>query len=326
MRFARRRAAATASSASAARSSAPCSRASPRRTRSRSRKACARRSPRSSRRCRTRSRSASGVASFPAHGAAARRAARAAPTMRSTPPSGVGRTARASRATRYAAGPRTGPARGRPRPPAPARTPTPSATASTSRSWRSRSRVRSALDDARLDDLRTAARLHDIGKIAVPDAILQQARTARRRRVPHHQDPLGGRRRAAARRGDSRAPRPSSASITSASTAPATRRTRGDEICLESRIVHAADAYVAMIARPPVSQGDERRTRRSPSSCATAGTQFDRRRRRRADRHRAARPSATLDAIRTEPPSQRAAGRSLPDVAPGRCGLSWRHG
>ena len=67
------------------------------------------------------------------------------------------------------------------------------------------------VDDARLDDLRIAARLHDIGKIGGARRDPQQARTARRRGVPHHQDPPARRRRAARAAGASPAPARSSA-------------------------------------------------------------------------------------------------------------------
>jgi diguanylate cyclase (GGDEF)-like protein/putative nucleotidyltransferase with HDIG domain len=108
-----------------------------------------------------------------------------------------------------------------------------------------------ALEGARLDDLRTAARLHDIGKLAVPDAILNKpgslddeefrvikthamvgAELLRSWGLPgpakivlQHHERIDG------------------------SGYPA--GLCGDEILIESRIVHAADAYVAMMRDRP---------------------------------------------------------------------------
>jgi diguanylate cyclase (GGDEF)-like protein/putative nucleotidyltransferase with HDIG domain len=107
------------------------------------------------------------------------------------------------------------------------------------------------LEDARLDALRTAARLHDIGKIGVPDAILNKptaldesefciirthpvvgaellsiwglAQPALIVRQHHERIDGGG--------------------------YPA--GLRGDELLLESRILHAVDAYVAMVFDRP---------------------------------------------------------------------------
>jgi two-component system cell cycle response regulator len=130
------------------------------------------------------------------------------------------------------------------------------------------------LDDARLDAVRTAARLHDIGKLAVPDAILnkpgpldeEEFRIVKTHPVVgatllnswglagpativlQHHERLDG------------------------SGYPA--GLRGDEICIESRIVHAADAYVAMI--------EDRRYRKAmmhdealAELARHSGTQFD---------------------------------------------------
>jgi HD-GYP domain-containing protein (c-di-GMP phosphodiesterase class II) len=107
------------------------------------------------------------------------------------------------------------------------------------------------LDDARLDDLRTAARFHDIGKLGVPAAILEkpgplddeQFRIVRThplvgsellrswglerpaRIVLQHHERLDG--------------------------AGYPAGLEGDQICIESRIVHGADAYVAMVHDRP---------------------------------------------------------------------------
>jgi diguanylate cyclase (GGDEF)-like protein/putative nucleotidyltransferase with HDIG domain len=103
-----------------------------------------------------------------------------------------------------------------------------------------------ALDGARLDDLRVAARLHDIGKLAVPDTILNKrgpldeeeyriikthsvlgaellrswGLTASAAIVLQHHERIDG------------------------SGYPA--GLRGDEIGIEARVVHATDAYLAM--------------------------------------------------------------------------------
>jgi diguanylate cyclase (GGDEF)-like protein/putative nucleotidyltransferase with HDIG domain len=130
------------------------------------------------------------------------------------------------------------------------------------------------VEDERLDDLRTAAKLHDIGKIGVPDAILakpgpldeEELRILRThpiigaelltswglpraaRFVLEHHEHVDG------------------------SGYPA--GLRGDEITLEARVIHVADAYVAMTMDRPY---------RAAMDCDAAfaelerhrGTQFD---------------------------------------------------
>jgi len=108
-----------------------------------------------------------------------------------------------------------------------------------------------ALDEARLDDLRSAARLHDIGKLAVPDAILNK---------PGRLDPDEF-------RIIQTHPVVGAELLTSWGLAGPAKIVlqhheridgsgypaglRGDEICIESRIVHTADAYVAMTRDRP---------------------------------------------------------------------------
>jgi diguanylate cyclase (GGDEF)-like protein/putative nucleotidyltransferase with HDIG domain len=108
-----------------------------------------------------------------------------------------------------------------------------------------------ALDDARLDDLRTAARLHDIGKLAVPDAILNKPGQLDEEefRIIKTHAVVG-------------AELLSSWGLAGPATIVLQHHERidgsgypaglcGDEICIESRIVHAADAYVAMMRDRP---------------------------------------------------------------------------
>jgi diguanylate cyclase (GGDEF)-like protein/putative nucleotidyltransferase with HDIG domain len=131
-----------------------------------------------------------------------------------------------------------------------------------------------ALGDARLDDLRTAARLHDIGKIAVPDAILQKRGPldAEEFRLIKTHSMVGAELLEAWGL-------PAAASIVrqhheriDGSGYPA--GLAGNEICIESRIVHAADAYVAMIRDRPYRKAltqDEA----FAELVRYAGTQFD---------------------------------------------------
>ena len=130
----------------------------------------------------------------------------------------------------------------------------------------------------------------------------EQGRRARRGRVPHHQDAPGGRRRAAAELGARRARhhRPAASRAHRRLRLPVRAARRRDPPREPDRArrrrVRRDDA------RPAVSQGDAAgggvRRARAPQRHAVRS-----RCRRGAHRHRAARPSATLDAIRTEPPS-----------------------
>lgn len=130
------------------------------------------------------------------------------------------------------------------------------------------------LDDTRLGDLRTAARLHDIGKLAIPDAILNKPGPLDPEEfamVKTH--PLVG------------AELMRSWGITGPATIVQQHHERvdgsgypaglsGDEICIESRIIHAADAYVAMMRDRPY-----RKAMRQDEAFAELerhrGTQFD---------------------------------------------------
>ncbi len=130
------------------------------------------------------------------------------------------------------------------------------------------------LDPVLLDDLRTAARLHDIGKLAVPDAILNKpgplgedefnvikthsvlgAELLRSWGLPEaativleHHERIDG------------------------SGYPA--GLRGEAISIEARIVHAADAYVAMMIDRPYHQS-MRQDEALAELRLHSGTQFD---------------------------------------------------
>jgi diguanylate cyclase (GGDEF)-like protein/putative nucleotidyltransferase with HDIG domain len=107
------------------------------------------------------------------------------------------------------------------------------------------------LDDARLDDLRTAARLHDIGKLAVPDGILNKRGPLDEeeyRIVKTH--PVVG----AELLGSWGLAGPAAIVLQhhermDGSGYPA--GLTGEEISIEARIVHVADAYVAMVRDRP---------------------------------------------------------------------------
>ena len=65
----------------------------------------------------------------------------------------------------------------------PSASPTCTTTCAASPTWPSPSAASSGMHGEELDDVARAAELHDVGKIAIPDAILEQARPARRDRV-----------------------------------------------------------------------------------------------------------------------------------------------
>jgi diguanylate cyclase (GGDEF)-like protein/putative nucleotidyltransferase with HDIG domain len=131
------------------------------------------------------------------------------------------------------------------------------------------------LDETRLDDLRAAARLHDIGKLAVPDAILYKCTPldANELRIIRTHSVVG-------------------AELLSSwgLAVPATivlqhheridglgypAGLRGEQISIEGRIVHAAHAYVAMMRDRPYRTAmtqDEAFAELARHS----GTQFDR--------------------------------------------------
>jgi diguanylate cyclase (GGDEF)-like protein/putative nucleotidyltransferase with HDIG domain len=130
------------------------------------------------------------------------------------------------------------------------------------------------VEDARLDDLRTAAKLHDIGKMAVPETVLnkpgpldeEEYRVVKTHPVVgaellrawgleqpaqfvlQHHERIDG------------------------SGYPA--GLRGDEIALESRIIHVADAFVAMTLDRPYRRAMTR-SEAIAELVRNRGTQFD---------------------------------------------------
>ena len=128
-----------------------------------------------------------------------------------------------------------------------------------------------------VEQVRHAAELHDVGKVAIPDAILIKPGAARRRRVglhpPAHAD----------RRADRRPPRPrsrgsrrSSARATSAGTAPAIPTAwPASEIPLGARIIAVADAFHAMTSPRPYTIAAHAGRGGRGAACAAPATQFD---------------------------------------------------
>jgi diguanylate cyclase (GGDEF)-like protein/putative nucleotidyltransferase with HDIG domain len=131
-----------------------------------------------------------------------------------------------------------------------------------------------AVDDARLDDLRIAARLHDIGKLGVPDAILNKPGPLddeEFRIVKTH--PVVG----AELLGNWGLDAPAAIALqhherVDGGGYPA--GLRGDEIRIESRIIHAADAYVAMTRDRPYREAMTR-AEAFAELTSHSGTQFD---------------------------------------------------
>jgi diguanylate cyclase (GGDEF)-like protein/putative nucleotidyltransferase with HDIG domain len=159
-----------------------------------------------------------------------------------------------------------------------------------------------ALDEDRLDDLRTAARLHDIGKLAVPDAILNKRGRLDEDefRIVKTHSVVGaelltswGLARAAAivlqhhERIDG----------TGYPTG-----LRGDEICLESRIIHTADAYIAMTRDRPYRKAMKRDDAFAELE-RNRGTQFDPAVVAALITLERARPAAGPDPISIQPPA-----------------------
>ena len=119
--------------------------------------------------------------------------------------------------------------------------------------------------------------LHDVGKIAIPKEILQQARRAHRRRVRGHEDPHDrGPVHARPRRRPARPRRRDRALVPRALGRPGLPRRprRASEIPLAARIVFVCDAYNAMTTDRPY------RAAMPPEAALkelvdNAGTQFD---------------------------------------------------
>jgi diguanylate cyclase (GGDEF)-like protein/putative nucleotidyltransferase with HDIG domain len=131
-----------------------------------------------------------------------------------------------------------------------------------------------ALGEARLDDLRIAARLHDIGKLAVPDSILNKPGPldADEFRIVKTHAVVG-----AELLSSWGHPVPASIVLQhheriDGAGYPA--GLRGDEIRIESRIIHAADAYVALTRDRPYRKAISRDDAFAELA-RHAGTQFD---------------------------------------------------
>jgi diguanylate cyclase (GGDEF)-like protein/putative nucleotidyltransferase with HDIG domain len=131
-----------------------------------------------------------------------------------------------------------------------------------------------AVDDARLDDLRIAARLHDIGKLGVPDVILKKpgGLDADEFRIVQTHPVVGAE---LLRSWGLEGP----AAITlqhherlDGFGYPA--MLAGDEIRIEARIIHAADAYVAMTRDRPYRLAMSR-DEAFAELTRHSGTQFD---------------------------------------------------
>ena len=127
-----------------------------------------------------------------------------------------------------------------------------------------------------LDVLARAAELHDVGKIAIPDAILHKAGplNAEEWRFMHRHTILGERilTAAAALRPVAQ---PGARRATSASTAPATRTAcAGTEIPLGARVIFVCDAFDAMTSERTYS-GAIPGAEALVELQACAGTQFD---------------------------------------------------
>jgi diguanylate cyclase (GGDEF)-like protein/putative nucleotidyltransferase with HDIG domain len=130
------------------------------------------------------------------------------------------------------------------------------------------------VDDCLLDDLRVAARLHDVGKIAVPDAILNKAGPLEddEFRIVKTHAVVG-----AELLGSWGLPGPATIVLQHHERIDGTgypAGLRGDEICIASRIVHAADAYIAMIRDRPYRQAMSQ-DHAFAELAHHSGTQFD---------------------------------------------------
>ena len=120
--------------------------------------------------------------------------------------------------------------------------------------WQPRSASGSGFPRASCTALRRAAELHDIGKIAIPDAILEKPGPLERRGVgvhaPAHRSSASGSSPTPPRW---RRWRSSSAPATSAGTARAIPTgSRAEEIPLAARIIFVCDAYDAIDLRAPL--------------------------------------------------------------------------
>ena len=163
--------------------------------------------------------------------------------------------------------------------------------------------------------MRHAAELHDIGKVAIPDSIVDEARPARRRRVGVH---------AAVTRSSA-----SGSSPRRRRSAPVGELVRssherydgrgypdglaGEDIPLGARIIAVCDAFDAMLSDRPYSPAQA--GRRGARRAAPLLRHAVRPRRRRGARHRARRPR---EAFRSAVAAAQLAEHDLGDLAHGR--------
>ena len=181
----------------------------------------------------------------------------ASPTSACTPTSTAGAARRAARAATCCC------ARW------PSATPSWASTSAASPSWPRPSRARLELDDEQIDHVRHAAELHDVGKMAIPDAILDKPGPlddAEWEFIRRHTI-IGERIVAAAP-----ALRPVAALVRSSHErwdgAGYPDGLAGEEIPLGARIVAVCDAFDAMVADRALPRRHGRRPTRSPSSSA----------------------------------------------------------
>jgi diguanylate cyclase (GGDEF)-like protein len=130
------------------------------------------------------------------------------------------------------------------------------------------------LDDTRIGDLRTAARLHEIGKLAIPDAILHKSGPldAEEFMMLKTHPVLGAElMRSWGIAGPAMIVEQHHERIDGTGY-PA--GLRGDDICIESRIIHAADAYVGMTRGRPYRSAMKREEAFAELE-RHAGTRFD---------------------------------------------------
>jgi diguanylate cyclase (GGDEF)-like protein/putative nucleotidyltransferase with HDIG domain len=130
------------------------------------------------------------------------------------------------------------------------------------------------LDVSRLDDLRVAARLHDIGKLAIPDSILNKPGPLDEEeyRIIKTHSVIGAELLRSWGLAESATIVLQHHERIDGSGYPA--GLRGEEIGIEGRVIHAADAYLAMTFDRPYRKAMTREAAFAELVCHS-GTQFD---------------------------------------------------